>query len=401
LARRGEKKNVRINVEMKTTGLAEVGRVRELDADCEEVLVSTSSPLSSLPRQQANSPHTDGGVISSASSGFHVTEAASRRNLRKEESSRTRDGSGVVNSVRHEQQGSGAILQDVRCAGTLDNTAAAAVELCRGERYRRSSSGVDDGCDSGLPCESEHGPGRSDTTDSDSLDKRFEFIHLGEVKGSRVAEVKGSRVAEVKYYDAGGGGSKESSDGFTENLSAVHLVKTCESSDGFTELIEEVEQVTMPKPVPHQVSAIKPTEPQVLQVKGEATCDDRLLSMTTALKCGDDGLALSNTVGNNSLTSNKPATLPFTQLPGSNDGIALSSTVGNNGLTSSNKPVSLSLAQLPAGNRGSVSEDGMTDVKDEDNFSDAGHVSNSSNYNPSDSGSDAENNSDAAKTCLR
>lgn len=52
------------------------------------------------------------------------------------------------------------------------------------------------------------------------------------------------------------------------------------------------------------------------------------------------------------------------------------------------------------GDRNSVSED-TTDQKDEDNLSDTGHVSNSSNYNPSDSGpeSDADNMEDDDSLC--
>lgn len=134
----------------------------------------------------------------------------------------------------------------------------------------KSSSGIEDGCDSGAACESETGHGRQDATDSDSLAGRFEFVHF---------EDRGLRESQ-------------SSDDLTCVPAAQSYSERAQSSD----------------------------------------------------------------------TEKLPRKLMLSHI---------------------NKHTSHS--------RASLSEDCTTDQRDEDNFSDTGHVSNSSNYNPSDSGSDAEN----------
>ena len=121
----------------------------------------------------------------------------------------------------------------------------------------KSSSGIEDGCESGAAFETEIPPGRNDTTDSDSLASRFEFVHYNR-----------------------------------------QVVRDSASSEDFT-----------------------------------------LVSDSTPSQRSDKD----------------------------------------------------KLAQKLGRGAAAIAEDVSTDQKEEDNLSDTGHVSNSSNYNPSDSGSEAEN----------
>lgn len=173
----------------------------------------------------------------------------------------------------------------------------------------------------------ESGRGPCDTTDSDSLAGRFEIIHL-EGKGLQQEVVK-ELMESV--------GSKESSNSFHDYINPLVVIKS-ESSDGLTDAVDS-ERV------------VRPSE-----------SSDGLTDIVGSQVCGPyNAVKLSE----NTLTS---SSVSFGKL-------------------SQN---CLMLATLSHSQRGSASEDGMTDHREEDNFSDTGHVSNSSNYNPSDSGSDAE-----------
>ena len=154
-------------------------------------------------------------------------------------------------------------------AVVVETSGGCVVKRGRNAEGEKSSSGIEDGCDSGAACESETGQGRQDTTDSDSVAGRFEFVHLDD-RGLR-----------------------------------------------------------------------------------ESQSSDDLTCAPAAQPCSERGPPLEREM---------PCKLVLSRI-----------------------------AERAAQNRASFSEDCTTDQRDEDNFSDTGHVSNSSNYNPSDSGSDAEN----------
>ncbi|KAK7091644.1 protein PHTF2-like [Littorina saxatilis] len=155
----------------------------------------------------------------------------------------------------------------------------------------KSSSGIEDACDSGAACDSEAYQGRTDATDSDSLAGRFELVHLDD---------RGLRESSGVRDDRG----------FTNNRGQKEPLQ----DRGFKEIADEVRSV--------------PVVPIVLK----------------------DLVQLEGVV-----------TLPRKD----------------------------SLSHIATQSRASFSEDGATDHRDDENLSDTGHVSNSSNYNPSDS--DAEN----------
>lgn len=158
-----------------------------------------------------------------------------------------------------------------RCDGVvMEKTDGCVGKDAKTTEADKSSSGMEDGCDSGAACESETGQGRQDTTDSDSLAGRFEFVHF---------EDRGLRESQ--------------------------------SSDDLT------------------------CVPAAQSYSERGALSDRE-KLPRKLALGD-------------------------------------------------------ISKHTTHSRASLSEDCTTDQKDEDNFSDTGHVSNSSNYNPSDSGSDAEN----------